>query len=296
MQVSINGLSYKFCKKILAAQDTRDEYFNLAKTIYRRLDFDKWYQSGYWDNKFIPYVLYDGNVAVSSIGICINNVIWQNTNKSYVQISTVMTLPEYRNRGLNRWLMEYVIKEWKDKCNTIYLLANDSVVDFYPKFGFEKFTEYDFSIPVRKIHGEFRKLNINNAYDLDLVIKKYEISNPFTELKVINFSQFMFHCMNFVSDDIYYLEKYDAIAIIQYDGKKLICYDIFTESNGQLSEILGVLAKGETEYAYLGFTPKLLENCSIIESQEEDNHLFVLSGKENIFKDNKVMFPLLSRA
>jgi len=296
MQVLISGHSYMFSDKILSSQNTHDGYFLLAKTIFRRLDFDKWYRSGYWDERFIPYVLYDGDTAVSSVGVCLNDVIWKGETKLYAQLSTVMTLPEYEGRGLNRWLMERVINEWRDKCDAIYLLSNDSVVDYYPKFGFDEFTEYDFTMPIIKTDGEYRKLNIEYAADLNLIKAKYEISNPFAEIKVKNYSQFMFHCMFFVAEDIYYIEKYDAVAIVRHDGKKMICCDVFTDKSCQLGDILGVMANGETEYAYLGFTPKSLAGCTAVESQEEDNHLFVLSGKENIFKDNKVMFPLLSRA
>lgn len=286
---------YKFSEDVLSNCDTREGYFQLAKTIYG-LKFDRWYDSGYWDGKFIPYVLYDGDTAVSSVAVAINEVTWQNTNKCYVQISTVMTLPEYRNKGLSRWLMEYTLNEWKDKCDAVYLLANDSVVNFYPKFGFEEFTEYDFTVPVQKVKGEFKKLDINNADDLKLIIRKYQMSNPFTELKVKNFSQFMFHCLQFQFDNIYYLEQFDAVAIASYDGNMMTCYDVFTDVDCELSEILGVLANENTEFAYLGFTPKVCGNCLIEETKEEDYHLFVLSEKENIFKDNRIIFPLLSRA
>lgn len=295
MQVSINGHSFGFSSDVLSRSEYREGYFQLANTIFG-LQFDKWYHSGHWDDKFIPYVLYDGDLAVSGVAVLINELILQNTNKRYVQISTVMTLPGYRKRGLSRWLMEYVLEEWKDKCNAIYLLANDSVVDFYPKFGFAEYTEYDFTLPIQKTEGECRKLDPGNSDDLALIMNKYEVSNPFTEIKVNNLSQFLFHCLNFLSGDIYYLKQFDAVAVAKCDGSKLTCYDVLTDADVRLSDILGVLADENTQFAYLGFTPKADENCFAEISQEEDNHLFVLSGKENIFKDKKVMFPLLSRA
>lgn len=85
MQIFINGKSYMLSENILSRQDTRESYFELANTVFG-LKFDNWYQSGYWDNKFIPYVLYDGNVAAASVGVCINNVIWKNMSKLYVQL------------------------------------------------------------------------------------------------------------------------------------------------------------------------------------------------------------------
>ena len=280
---------------MLSRQNLRESYFHLANTIFG-LNFDKWYASGYWDDKFIPYVLYDGDLAVSSAGVCVNDILWRGRRKRYVQLSTVMTLPEYRNKGLNRWLIEYVLNEWSDLCDAVYLLANDTVVDFYPKFGFDEFTEYDFTVPVRKVEGEYRKLNMDNADDLNLMKSKYAAGNPFAEVKANNFSQFMFHCLNFQSENIYCLDQQDAVVIMEHDGTQMICYDILAGSDAPLDEILGVLANDDTQTAHLGFTPRVIEGCSVKETLEEDYHLFVLAGKENIFKEHKVKFPLLSRA
>jgi GNAT superfamily N-acetyltransferase len=295
LQVLIDGHAFSFVDDVLSRNDARESYFLLANTVFG-LEFDKWYNSGYWDDKFIPYVLLDNGMAVSSVAVCVNELTWHDSKKRYVQISTVMTLPEYRKKGLNRWLMEYVIKEWKEKCDAIYLLANDTVVDFYPKFGFGEFTEYDHIVPVQRIAGTYKKLNINNADDLNLIVNRYKVSNPFSELNVDNPGQFVFHCLQFLYDNIYYLEQFDAVVIVTYNGKMMTCYDIFTDSICSINDILGILANENTESAYLGFTPKQMENCLVQETKEEDNHLFVLNGKDNIFKDYKIMLPLLSRA
>jgi GNAT superfamily N-acetyltransferase len=291
----IGGYSYSFADEVLSHNNARESYFLLANAVFG-LAFDKWHNSGYWDDRFIPYVLLDKGIAVSSVAFCVNDLTWCDSKKRYVQISTVMTLPEYRNKGLNRWLMEYVINVWKEKCDAIYLLANDTVVDFYPKFGFEEFTEYDHIVPVQKMAGTYKKLNINNGDDLSLIINRYKASNPFAELKVDNFSQFYFQCLQFRLNDVYYLEQFDVVVIVTYNEKLMTCYDIFTDSICGINDILGIMANENTELAYLGFTPKQKENCSVHETQEEDNHLFVLKGKDNIFKDHKIMFPLLSRA
>ena len=115
-------------------------------------------------------------------------------------------------------------------------------------------------------------------------------------MKVENLSQFIFNCFYLLPVHIYYLERFDAIAVVEYKEKTMTVFDVFTDRAYLLNDILGVLANEDTEYACLGFTPLNTENYVIRESQEEDNHLFVLSGKENVFEENKVIFPLLSRA
>lgn len=236
------------------------------------------------------------DIAVSSVAVCVNDISWQDRQKRYVQISTVMTLPEYRNKGLNRYLMEAVLSEWKDNCDAIYLLANDSVVDFYPKFGFEEFKEFQYSKSIFKAKGAYRKLDIEDPADWSLIIEKYKLGNPFSQFKVDNLSQFVFHCIQFISKDIYYIRQYDAVVVARFENNRLYCYDIFTDGNYRMDDILSIIANENTDYICLGFTPKSKEGYIIEESQEEDTHLFVLKCKENIFKDYKMMLPMLSRA
>ena len=295
MQCIINGQAYNYIDNVMEEEFSRKSYFQLAEKIYN-LKYEKWYQSGFMDNRYKPYIIIYEDTAVSSVAVCINDIIRNGQRKRYVQISTVMTLPEYRNKGLNRYLMERVLNDWVDKCDAVYLLSNDSVVDFYPIFGFEEYKEFQYSKPILKIPGAYRKLDIEVPEDWNLIIKSYKRGNPFTELKVDNLSQFVFHCIQFRMNDIYYIEQYDAVAVVKYDNNRLICYDVFADANLQLDDILGIMANDNTDYVCLGFTPELKAGCIVEESQEEDNHLFVLKGKENIFKDNKVMFPMLSRA
>ena len=295
MQCIIKGEAYNFIDNVMEEEITRKSYFQLAKEIYK-LKYEKWYQSGYMDNRYKPYILMYEDTAVSSVAVCINDISWQDQRKRYVQISTVMTLPEYRNKGLNRYLMERILNEWVDKCDAIYLLSNDSVVDFYPIFGFDEYKEFQYSKPILKVPGAYRKLDIEDPEDWNLIIKSYIRGNPFSELKVDNLSQFVFHCIQFRMNDVYYIEQYDAVAVVKYDNKRLNCNDVFADADLQLDDILGIMANENTDHVCLGFSPKLKAGYIIEESQEEDNHLFVLKGKENIFKDNKVMFPMMSRA
>ena len=54
-----------------------------------------------------------------------------------------MTDEKYRNRGLIRQIMEEIDKDYSEIVDGIFLFANDEVLDFYPKFGFQKSGEYE---------------------------------------------------------------------------------------------------------------------------------------------------------
>lgn len=88
----------------------------------------------------------DGRV-VSNVSV--NHMVFDvcGEKKHYIQLGTVMTDPEYGGRGLNRILMERVLSEYEGKTDGIYLFANDTVLDYYPKFGFRPAKEYEYYLP-----------------------------------------------------------------------------------------------------------------------------------------------------
>lgn len=139
--VKIGKDYYVFAKGYKDDNKLRESFNELTQNTYG-FDFEEWYKSGYWNDKYIPYSIIDKDRVVANVSV---NTVYFNIlgqEKLCIQIGTVMTDTEYRGRGLSRFLLERVIKEWKDKCEMIYLFANDSVLDFYPKFGFEKEQEY----------------------------------------------------------------------------------------------------------------------------------------------------------
>lgn len=81
-----------------------------------------------------------------------------------------MTDKEYRGMGLSRWLIEKTLEDWKDKCDAVYLFANDSVLNFYPKFGIEKALEYQYKKKVNKKCEIVKKLDMSEAHDRRLLL------------------------------------------------------------------------------------------------------------------------------
>jgi GNAT superfamily N-acetyltransferase len=297
MKYTINGYEYCYVTNAMLSGKDRVSFFELAKQVFD-LNFEMWYQSGFWGDGFIPYALADNDSIVSSISVCLNIMKWQNQIKRCVQISTVMTSPQFRGKGLSQFLLYKVLEEWKGKCDLIYLYANDSVVGFYPKFGFEKAIEHQCMKSIRRTGGSsLRKLDMAAPEDRALLIDKYKLSNPFSAFTMEgNTGLLMFYCLQAMKDHIYYIDRYKAIVVAKQDKEKLVCYDIFTDCNCELDDILGAMADENTECVALGFSPKSTQEWTITTLCEEDTTFFVLDGKANIIAEHRLMFPLLSRA
>ena len=296
MKCSIHGSTYDFYKNYQQNDVLRDRLNLLAGNTFGGLSFEKWYREGYWTGKCMPYTLFDGNDCAANILASVFPVVLNNEKKTYLQLGTVMTAPKYRNRGLVRFLMNEILKDQKGNCDAVYLYANDQVVDFYPKFGFTEEREYQYSRPVFPKKGSIRKLQVDDPGDRNIMEKRIPCGNPYTLIEMPDSTEFvMFHCLTFQKDNLYFLPEYDAVVVAKQENDTLHCYGIFCEDGSHLEDIFSVAAEENCSRVCLGFTPK--DSClfEAEQSEEEDTHLFVFQGKENIFKDNKIMFPVLCR-
>lgn len=156
----------------------KESFNDLAKHVFE-LDFKGWYDRGCWNDNYICYSYVDGDKVIANTSINKMNVISNGKEYKVIQLGTVMTHPDYRHQGLATKLMNHIIKKYEKDYDFIYLFANDTVLEFYPKFGFEKVQESSFSLKVsnmiRQIDKKYdlRKLDVNNQADFELM-KEYE--------------------------------------------------------------------------------------------------------------------------
>lgn len=288
MDVTIQGTAYEF--RILSDQDAeaKRSFNQLAKETFG-ISFE------HVGGDYLPYVLMDGNTVVSNVSVNRIPVRYQGESRFYIQLGTVMTGAAYRKKGLCRYLIQRVLEEWTNRCDGLYLFANDSVLDFYPKFGFVKREEFHCERTVERIPGAVRKLDMGKEEDKDLLLHCYEHYNPYARLSVgENQGLLMFYCEGFMSEHIYYLEDYDLAAVVEYDAEYMECCELYGSSDAPLLEVLGVLAESEEQKAVLGFSPSVLEGFRVVPHREEDTTLFILAEKEDLFEGNRLMFPMLS--
>ena len=124
-QVTIGGGNYRFFCRAGEKPRIREGLNQLAgQTFGIRLED--------WGEDYRPYILFDGERAVANVSVNRMDFRLHGQVRRYIQLGTVMTHPDYRCRGLSRWLMERVLREWGGRCDALYLFANDSVRTFIP--------------------------------------------------------------------------------------------------------------------------------------------------------------------
>lgn len=295
-------MNFRLVKQIRENDPLRENFFRLAEQVFG-LNFRDWYRKGFWTDQYIPYVMADGERVAANVSVNIMNFVWHDVPKHYVQLGTVMTDPAYRGQGLARTLLEEVLKDWAERCDCLYLFANSSVLDFYPKFGFARTTEYQYIMRLdaqQSVKSRFRKLNMKLPEDRALFHAYCIKPHPFSVFSMKdNYGLLMFYCDSFLKDCIYYSQDADAVCVAAREGDGILCYDIFGGDKDSMTELLHGLADAvatNAKQVFLGFTPANSNGCSCAPVCAADDALFLLSGKESIFQDHPVMFPLLSHA
>ncbi len=261
------------------------------------LYFEDWYQNGFWGDHYNPYsILVDGEV-VANVSVNDTPVMWKGERKHFLQLGTVMTRAEHRNRGYIREIMEEIERDYAGKVDGIYLFGNDSVVDFYPKFGFQSAGEYEYfketdcrePATVRQI-----PMDTSTAWkQLQEVIKSGVVQGGFEP--VDNSELYMFYVTKFMQECVYYLEDKNAYVIAEQEKEELLLHAVFAKELLDLEDVIRAFG-APIKKVTLGFTPRDTAGWQCREHKEEDCTLFIKGEGLRDFPKEKLMFALLGHA
>ncbi|MGG0821430.1 GNAT family N-acetyltransferase [Paenibacillus turicensis] len=309
---------FTFVKNYKNNETLRKSFFELAKRTFD-ISFEDWYEQGFWGEGYIPFSFVEGEKVIANASVNVLELVINGEKKKAIQIGTVMTHPDYQKKGLSANLMNKVIEEFENKVDFMYLFANETVLEFYPKFGFKAVEEHIFSIdfpfdfptdssmsltnvttptPSPLAQASIRKLDVCQAEDLRLITKFASERLPVSQRFGTNNTKgiVMYYCLNVFSDHIYYLENEDVIAIFNKENNHMDIFDIISinemnESN--IQNILATIGGNDTVKATFHFTPdyKGIE----LKSEIINDGLFVRTTGDNVYPA-KVKHPVTSIA
>jgi GNAT superfamily N-acetyltransferase len=240
-------------------EELRSSFMKLAADIFG-LDFYYWHKKGYWGERYAPYSFEDGGKVVANVSVNELDFIIEGKSMKALQIGTVMTHPDYRNKGLSASLMNHVLDVYSGKYEYMYLFANDSVLDFYTRFGFERMEESQYSVSFSsggRGGKKLRKLDIRDSIDLQLIEKivygREPISKSFGTANSGGIT--MYHVLNVFADHLYYSEQEDSVVIFIIEDEKVQLFDLISIAPVNLHNILeGIINKKTTEVVF-HYTP-----------------------------------------
>jgi GNAT superfamily N-acetyltransferase len=96
--------------------------------------FDGWSGPLGWNADYISYAVMEQERLLAHAGVYRMDLRIHGTPRTAYQIGGVATRPEWRGQGLSRLLLEHILAR---QPGALFLLfANESVLNFYPRFGF----------------------------------------------------------------------------------------------------------------------------------------------------------------
>ncbi|MCK5086595.1 MAG: GNAT family N-acetyltransferase [Melioribacteraceae bacterium] len=265
-------------------ENLRNEFHNFISKVFPSISFKVWYSKGFWSDKHIPFSIIESGEIISHVSASLMNILIDGKKYKAVQIGAVGTLPDYRNKGLSRYLMNYVLDKFKDKTDFFFLYANETVLDFYPKFGFKNISEFKFiaesNIP--KPRYSARKLNIKLDSDYQKLIELINHRRLLTKRFGAEDYGFitMWYIFNLYSDNLYYVEEEDVIIIKKEKDETLHILDVIFKKPFEFDSILEKIIESESiKSINYYFTPDQI-NYRYDNAVKENTELFVLGNIE----------------
>ncbi|MFW7373513.1 GNAT family N-acetyltransferase [Vagococcus fluvialis] len=287
---------YRLVKGIKEQEELRQSFNQLAEDTFE-INFIEWYESGYWGENYIPYSLVDGKKVIANASVTKSKMIINNQSYETIQIGTVMIAENYRSKGLSKELMTEIINDYKKGVDFIYLFANETVLDFYPKFGFKR---------VDELSAELEAEQIEKKEGLELVdfnvhqekIEKLANNRSNSHLKSYlegGYNLTMFYYGSVFKDGISYIKELDTYLCYEIEDKEYHLFDILSDKEISMREILNYLPLEKDSRVYCHFD---VQEESMIKTKKrvpvDDDALFVLGVEEDTFKEFKL--PLFNHA
>lgn len=288
-------MNYKIVKNYRKNDSLRASFNKLSDSIFG-FNFEEWYSNGYWGDNYIPYSVLFNDEIIANVSVNIIDIKMPDCIQHYIQLGTVMTSEKFRNKGLIRVLMNEIEKDYNN-VDGIFLFANDSVIDFYPKFGFVKAKESQYVKTVENT-SDFtaEKIPMTNKCEWDSFKSVIDGSAVNSSFEMINNSDLiMFYITSFMKDCVYYIKSVDSYVIAEIEDNELLIYNIFSRKTVNIDEVIKAFGSG-VKTVKCGFTPFATDGFICTDFSQEDTTLFVKGDSLLSFSDEKKMFPLLSHA
>lgn len=292
--------NYQLISDYRHIQKYKNSFYELAKSTFG-IDFKEWDERGGWNDRYICYSYVDEEQIIANVSISKMNIVIHQKEYHAIQIGTVMTHPDYRNQGLSGKLMNHILAKYEHQCDFIYLFANASVLDFYPRFGFKRMQESSFSLKTSLLRtsqtSSVRVLDTNNPDDFLIIQRIAGNRGPVSSTIGVTNAEglLLFYFLVVFNDSIYYIEEDDVIVLFKKEDHQLHLFDIISTSRIDLYSIVNSILSPEISVIHFHFTPD--DPKDLIEAvftTQNDDTLFVRPFIKDLPKH--FMFPITSHA
>ncbi len=272
-----------------ASQEFKNQYNELVINTFD-FSFDRWHEQNVWDRDYECYSIIENGIMIANISVFKMNLLIDGLQHDFLQIGAVATKKEYRNKGYSRQIMNHIFNIYPD--TPAFLFGSDSVLEFYPKFGFSPTID--------------RKPYIECTLENECEMTRLEVTNPKVDKYLKERSQFSkvfdctnqysinwFHLLYGFSNNIYEIPELDVMIVAKQYDNTLEIYDVVANKPVSFSKLIPHLSFKGVNLIQFGFNPDWLNvDYCMKEYKIEDSTLF-LKGNFGVAKE--YILPMLIR-
>jgi predicted N-acetyltransferase YhbS len=194
---------------------------------------------GYWEEASTPFIKFEGDMAVSHVGVLEIPMKLMGETVIVGGIHGVSTHPEFRRRGYYGQVMEEVLDYCDNRYNTLVLTTGNP--EFYQHEGFRVVEEHIFETKCDYVENRdaLRLLNLADITDLKLLHRLLETQEPVSNIVGIEKQKDKaLFLVNEGSNPMYYASDLDVVILMEIENSTLKLFNIVGTYICTLQEIL----------------------------------------------------------
>ncbi|ABF87319.1 acetyltransferase, GNAT family [Myxococcus xanthus DK 1622] len=268
-------------------------FCDYVSRVFTRADFRRWTQWGEWNDDYRTFAVVDDGRVLANASVMRMRLLLEGREVTGYQLGAVGSLPSERGRGLARAVMNAALAHCGDA--PVLLFANKSVLEFYPRFGFEPRRQTLFSASHVARPGETAAPQLDVA-EADVRARLRMLSDeglPVTERFGARGTAAIasWYAANGFARPLRALSD-DAWVFTEVEGETLFIDDIFARAPFDLRAALPRLIDRPISSIQFGFTPERWWPGAVEAGEDMEADLFV-RGVPSPREAN--LFPVMAR-
>lgn len=198
---------------------------------------------GLWNDDYLPYTFFDGNQAVANVSAF---PLPMNINGKFTKcmgIQSVMTHPDYRNKGLMKKLFQRMLDDLDQGYEGAVLFTSSP--ELYTPYGFKVIEQYyfkkDFNQTSTEQKSSLQKLDpLSKSEDLkvikDIFKTRGSLSKFFAPDSYLNCLYFNFY-NPYIYEKLFYVAELKTIVVFEVVEGTLQIFDVIGEKMPTLESL-----------------------------------------------------------
>ncbi len=280
--------------------DQHPVFFHFVDTVFRGArteTWTMWRDRGGWTDDYEVFAIVDDGRIISTIGRSRMRMVIEGQDRAGYQLGAVATLEPYRRQGLARQLMNWVIGELDEPDQPIILFANDSVLDFYPRFGFKRIPQRrSFArMALQPFGAQAPRCDLSNASDRSRLATLCAATQPTRgHLTARDYYWLALWNLGCGSATVSWRPEFEAAIATTIENERLVIHDVFAAQPFDLGLVVPTLImQPVTELEFLFDPGYFWPTASYAAFDNTESSLFARGAATSI--NGPVQFPALAQ-